>query len=78
MFFFFMKKSIGPKFMVKHDAITGNGSSVGSVRFGEREVTGSIPGCDIPKSFEMVLAAPRFDSDLRGRARTGRPSVRII
>ena len=31
-----------------------------SVRSGEREVTGSIPGRDIPKSLKMVLAAPRL------------------
>ena len=27
---------------------------------GEREVTSSIPGRDIPKSLKMVLAAPRL------------------
>ena len=31
-----------------------------------REVTGSIPGRDIPKSLKMVLATPRLD-----RVRTG-------
>ena len=30
------------------------------LRSGEREVTGSIPGRDIPKSLKMVLAAPRL------------------
>ena len=39
---------------------------------------GFDPGRDIPKSLKMVLVAPRLNSDLRGRARTGRPSVRII
>ena len=37
---------------------TGPGSSVDSVHSGEGEVTGSLPGCDIPKSLKMVLAAP--------------------
>ena len=32
---------------------TGHGSSVGSVRFGEREVTGSIPGRNVPKSLKL-------------------------
>ena len=44
-------------------SLTGPDSSVGvaqSVRSGEREVTGSIPGRDIPKSLKMVLAAPRL------------------
>ena len=36
-----------------------------SVRFGEREVKGWIPGRDIPKSFEMV-AAPRLALRLMG------------
>ena len=44
-----------------------------------RDVAGSIPGRDIPKSLKMVLAAPRFAFRLRrGRAKTGRPSVRIM
>ena len=38
----------------------GPGSSVGSVHFGEQEVTGSIPGRDIPKSLKMVVSAPRL------------------
>ena len=29
-------------------------------RFGEREVTGSIPGRDIPKWLKMVPVAPRL------------------
>ena len=29
-------------------------------RSGEREFIGSIPGRDIPKSLQMVLAAPRL------------------
>ena len=32
----------------------------------EWEVTGSIPGRDIPKSFKMVLAAPRLALRLTG------------
>ena len=36
------------------------------VRFGAREVTGSIPGRDIPKSLKMVLAAPRLALRLTG------------
>ena len=40
-----------------YKVITGPGSSVGSVRSGEWEVTGSIPGHDIPESLKMVLAA---------------------
>ena len=35
--------------------MTGPGSSSGSVRFGEREVTGSIQGRDIPVSLKMLL-----------------------
>ena len=31
-----------------------------SVRFGERDATGSIPGRDIPTSLKMRLAAPRL------------------
>ena len=32
----------------------------------EREVTGSIPGSDIPKSLKMVLAAPHLALRLTG------------
>ena len=45
---------------------------------GEREVMGSIPGRDIPKSFKWYSLLLAWHSDLRGRASAGRPSVRII
>ena len=35
-------------------------------RSGEREVTGSIPGRDIPKPIKMVLAALRLALRLTG------------
>ena len=58
--------------------VTGPGNSVGRVS-AEREVTGSNPGRDIPNSLKMILAALRSrHSDLLGRARTDRPSVRIM
>ena len=38
------------------------------VRFGEFEITGSIPGRDIPKSLTMVLAAPRLAFRLTGES----------
>ena len=63
-------------YLVIQVIIIGPDSSVGG-RSGEREVLGSIPGRDIPKSLKMVLAAP-LHSDLRGRARTRRPIVRIL
>ena len=37
-----------------------SGASLVCVRSGEREVLGSIPGRDIPKSLKMVLADPRL------------------
>ena len=36
------------------------------IRSGEREILGSFPGRDIPKSFKMVLAAPRLALRLTG------------
>ena len=36
------------------------------IRSGEREVTSSIPGRDIPKSLKMVPAAPRLALRLTG------------
>ena len=58
--------------------MTGPGSSVGRVSTpgnGRSQVL--ILGRDIPKSLKMILAAPRL-ALLRGRARTGQPSVRIM
>ena len=46
---------------------TGPGSSVGRVSAsGEWEVTGLIPGRDIPKSLKMFLASPRLALRLMG------------
>ena len=56
--------------------MTGPGSSFGE-RDG-REVTGSIPGRDVLKALkwhELLLA---WHSDLQDRAKTGRPSAKIM
>ena len=41
-------------------------TSSDSAHFREQEVTGSIPGRDIPKSLKMVLAAPHLALRLKG------------
>ena len=46
-----------------------------SLTLRDREDPGSTPGRDIPMSLTMVLVAPCWHSDFRGRARTGRSSV---